>query len=153
MRRTMMLIGLLTILGCGPQAAVKPPAGPPAPAPTAVQPPPVVAPPVTSPATPERVVADTGVGAKGRDYGGGIITEPVRQYFRAPQMIAFDIQIPSGMNTYKALHDNKGPATHEEFMKEIIEAGQIKLPTLPPGERYVYDPATEQLMVERPAKK
>lgn len=143
---------VLAALGCetsnSPQQAQAP----------MVQPPPVIAPPVVAPpapaeAEPERVVADTGVGAKGRDYGGGIITEPVRQYWRAPQMVAFDIQIPHAMNIYKGLHDNQGPASHEEFMKEIIEANQIKLPQLPPGEKYVFDPETQQLMVERPAKK
>jgi hypothetical protein len=118
-----------------------------------VQPPVVTAPPVVQPPpVTERVVADTGVGEKGRDYGGGIVTEPVRQYFRAPQMVVFDIQIPQAMNLFKASNDNKGPASHDEFMKQIIEANQINLPKLPPGEKYVYDPATEQLMVERPAK-
>lgn len=102
---------------------------------------------------PERVVADTGVGEKGRGYGGGIITEPVRQYFRAPQMVVFDIQIPQAMNLYKASNNNQGPASHEEFMTQIIQANQINLPKLPPGEKYIYDPEAEQLMVERPATK
>jgi hypothetical protein len=101
----------------------------------------------------ERVVADTGVGEKGRAYGGGIVTEPVRQYFRAPQMVVFDIEIPKAMSLFKAGNDNKGPMSHDEFMKRIIEESQIKLPKLPPGEKYVYDPETEQLMVERPAPK
>jgi hypothetical protein len=37
-------------------------------------------------------------------------------------------------------------------MQEIIAANQIKLPQLPPGEKYVFDPQTQELMVERPAK-
>jgi hypothetical protein len=36
-------------------------------------------------------------------------------------------------------------------MKEIIEANSIKLPKLPPGEKYIYDPAKGELQVERPA--
>ena len=40
------------------------------------------------------------------------------------------------------------PKSHEEFMKEIIEFGQIKLPELPEGKSYVYEPKTHQLMVE-----
>lgn len=153
MRRTMLVIGLFALVGCGVQTDVNMPQQtqtPPTPAvqPT-VAPPPVIAPPPVT----EKIVADTGVGAKGRDYGGGIITEPVRQYFRAPQMVVFDIQIPQAMNLYKASNDNKAPASHDEFMTHIIQANQIKLPRLPDGEKYVYDASTEQLMVERPAKK
>ena len=37
-----------------------------------------------------------GVGAKGSKYGGGIITEPVRQYFCLREAAVFEIQIPSG---------------------------------------------------------
>lgn len=94
------------------------------------------------------VEAKTGVGVKGQGYGGGIITEPIRAKFRAEQMIVFDIQIPSGMKLYKAEH-GKGPASHAEFMAKIIDAGQIKLPELPMGEEYIYDPATEKLMVRQ----
>jgi hypothetical protein len=99
----------------------------------------------------ERVKAETGVGAKGRDYGGGVITEPVRQYFRAPQMVAFNVQIPHALQLWEATN-GRSPASHEEFMQEIIAANQIKLPELPPGERYVYDPEKKELFVERPKK-
>jgi hypothetical protein len=155
MRRTVLLVGSIVLVGCGVQTTVSPPQTAQTPATPAVPPPVVVAPPsvVAPPPATERIVADTGVGAKGRDYGGGIITEPVRQYFRAPQMVVFDIQIPHAMNLYKASNDNKGPASHEEFMTHIIQANQLKLPKLIEGEKYVYDASTEQLMVERPAKK
>lgn len=159
MRRMVLLVGSMVLVGCGVQTPVSPPPTVQNPA-TPVVPPPVVEPAVVAPpsvvAPPpvtEKIVADTGVGAKGRDYGGGIITEPVRQYFRAPQMVVFDIQIPHAMNLYKASNDNKAPASHDEFMTHIIQANQIKLPRLPDGEKYVYDASTEQLMVERPAKK
>ena len=36
-------------------------------------------------------------------------------------------------------------------MQKIIKENQIKLPELPFGQRYVYDPKKEQLMVEKPA--
>ena len=99
----------------------------------------------------ERVVAETGVGAKGRVNGGGVITEPVRQYFRAPQMVAFNVQIPHALQLWEATN-GRSPASHEEFMQEIITANQIKLPMLPPGEKYVYDPEKKELFVERPKK-
>ncbi len=98
----------------------------------------------------EQVKAEVGVGAKGRGYGGGIITEPVHQYFVIQERLPFEIEIPHALNLYKASHDFKGPKTHEAFMKEIIEANSIKLPELPEGQRYIYDPKTEALMVERP---
>ncbi len=33
-------------------------------------------------------------------------------------------------------------------MQRIIKENMIKLPDLPPGDRYVYDPKREELMVE-----
>jgi hypothetical protein len=91
--------------------------------------------------------ADT-VGTKGKDYGGGPITEPIRQRFR----IEYDVQlklVTHALQLYNAEH-GRYPATHEEFMKDIVEANAIRLPDLPPGQRYVYDPKTHTLMVERP---
>ncbi len=99
-----------------------------------------------------REAAVAGVGEKGRGYGGGIVTEPVHQYFQQGQRIVFEVQIPKAMQLWKAEHNNRGPATHAQFMKQIIEANSITLPDLPPGDRYVYDPQQETLMVEHPAK-
>jgi len=98
----------------------------------------------------DRKKAEVGVGRKGQGYGGGIITEPVRQRFRIEEHIVFNIQIPHELQLYKAAHDNKGPRSSQEFFKEIIDAARLKLPDLNPGERYVYDPKTEELMVEFP---
>ena len=42
----------------------------------------------------ERQKAEAGVGKKGQGYGGGIITEPVHQYFIGKDRITFEIQIP-----------------------------------------------------------
>lgn len=99
----------------------------------------------------EKVVAGAGVGQKGQGYGGGIVTEPVHQYFTVKERLAFEVQLPKALQLYKAEHNNKGPATHAAFMKDIIEANSIQLPELPDGHRYQYDPKTETLMVERPA--
>ena len=107
----------------------------------------------TTPAAPptEQVKAEAGVGAKGQGYGGGIITEPVHQYFIVQDRLVFEVQLPKAIDLYKAEHNGKGPKTSEAYMKEIIEANSISLPPLPDGHRYVYDPKTETLMVERPA--
>lgn len=108
-----------------------------------------------------RQKADVGVSPKGQGYGGGLITEPISVYFKAPQMVAFRIQIPHAMNLYRAQYGHF-PKTHEEFMEKIIKENGIQLPNLPPGARYVYDPqkaaqmqqydpADPPLFVERPA--
>jgi hypothetical protein len=99
----------------------------------------------------EQVAAGVGVGKKGHGYGGGIVTEPVHQYFTVKERLAFEVQVPKALQLYKAEHDNKGPATQAAFMKDIVEANSIPLPELPAGHRYLYDPKTETLMVERPA--
>jgi hypothetical protein len=100
----------------------------------------------------DRVKADVGVGVKGRglDQFKGPLVTPAKAYFTMREKAIFQIRIPHAMQTYEALHGN-APRTHEQFMAEIIQASQIKLPDLPPGQRYVYDPQAKELMVERPA--
>jgi hypothetical protein len=93
--------------------------------------------------------ADVGSGEKGH-YDKGIITTPVSTYFRAQERITFYIQLPEFLRAYKFEHDFKGPKTNEEYMKEIIKKNNVRLPDLPPGHRYIYDPKEEQLMVEKP---
>ena len=95
----------------------------------------------------EQEVAKAGSGKKGRGYGGGIVTEPIRQYFITGDRLVFSVQIPQAMNLYKAQDSRgKGPQTHEEFMEKIIQANGIKLPPLPEGHNYFYDTKTEKLM-------
>lgn len=94
--------------------------------------------------------AGVGVGAKGRGYGQGVIATPAASLFAAQERIVFEMKIPHTMNLFKA-QEGRAPKTHEEFMDRIIKENQIQLPELPEGHRYVYDPKTEQLMVEKPA--
>lgn len=98
-----------------------------------------------------RTKAEVGVGAKGHGYGEGLVSTPAGAYFRTKERIAFDIQIKHAMNLFKAM-ENRAPKSHEEFMEKIIRANHIALPELPEGHRYVYDPKTEELMVEQPAQ-
>lgn len=114
----------------------------------------------TEPET-ERVKADVGAGKKGH-YGqkGGdgniaesatdMITVPVATLFRAKEMAAYRIQVPQALQLFKAMNDGIGPKTHDEFMEKIIKANNIPLPELTDGQKYVYDPSTEELMVEKP---
>ena len=105
--------------------------------------------PTNEPGDSER--AAVGAGAKGRDYGGpGFVTTPIEALFRADDLIVFESHIPKNLSLYKAEHDNKGPKTHEEFMQVIIKDGGVRLPELPQGDEYWYDPKTEQLMVRHP---
>ncbi len=57
--------------------------------------------------------------------------------------------LPEVMEAFKAHHDGKGPATNDEFMGVPPRRSHIGLPDLPAGHRYVYDPAKEQLTVEK----
>ena len=89
--------------------------------------------------------AEVGVGRKGQGYGSDPITAPIRARFRIADKLVFD-QVTQAMNVYKAVHEHF-PRTHNEFMKGIIEANNLSLPELPPGEKYEYDPKTSELMV------
>lgn len=128
----------LATIGCGPPA---PPAG----TPSQVGP---VAEQQGTDQQPVETPAGVGSGAKGHSYGGGPISEPAAAYWRTKEKIAFEIQIPQALEINKALDpDGKGPASHEEFMEEIIRANRIELPELPEGMQYRYDPEKGQLMV------
>jgi hypothetical protein len=96
----------------------------------------------------ELAKAEKGVGAKGRGYGGGIITEPIHQYFNIQQDIDFKM-IEYDLKNYHALH-NRYPKDWEEFKKEILEPGNRQLPDLPEGENFYFDGKKGELFVQRP---
>ncbi|HVC93249.1 MAG TPA: hypothetical protein VND64_06135 [Pirellulales bacterium] len=103
----------------------------------------------TTPTTPgtTTVPAAPGVTGKG-NYKPGIITTPISIYFRAQEQLIFG-QVKHAIDLYEAEKGYK-PRTQEEFMKEIIGFNQLKLPTLPEGHTYKYDPQKGELMVEQP---
>ena len=138
--RMMLAAGLAACVGCdqpspapqrGPQRATAP----------------------TADATPPKTVrekAAVGMGDKGRGYDDGPIATPIKALWSAKEQIAL-IQIQDAMQIYKVMDpNNRGPKSHDEFMEQIIKANHINLPALPEGHRYVYDPAKEELLVERP---
>lgn len=94
--------------------------------------------------------ADVGVGKKGRGYGKGVIVTPVATLFAVRERLVFTVQIPEAMKLFKAT-EGRAPKDNDEFMTRIIKEQNIHLPTLPEGDRYMYDPKTEELMVESPA--
>ena len=84
----------------------------------------------------------------GKSYGGGIITEPLRQHFLIQHRLAF-MRLEGAMRDFKVLNDRL-PNSHEEYMEKIVKAGAISLPELPTGEEYIYDPKRGELMIRRP---
>ena len=85
---------------------------------------------------------------RGRGYGGGIITEPLRQRFLIQHRIAF-MRLEGAMRDFKILNDRL-PNSHEEYIEKIVKATGIALPELPTDEEYVYDPKRGELMIRRP---
>ena len=153
MRRSIgLILGVALLVGCSPSqpapsaASPQPAANPPAPPPA----PPAVP---TKPTIVEKK-AEVGVGEKGHyDTTGpaSIITVPVASLFTVRERLAFDVKIPEAMKLFKAT-EGRAPKSHEEFMERIVKENNITLPELPPENRYLYDPKTEQLMVQQPSK-
>jgi hypothetical protein len=134
MKRTALLACLVFFSGC--MDLLKP--APPQPAP----------PPTPVPTVTERVQATPeNVGVKGKEYGGGIITEPLAQRWRVQDRLVMQ-NVDYALKLYQA-DQGRYPATHDEFMEKIIRANNLKLPDLPPGQRYLYVAETHELMVER----
>ena len=110
----------------------------------------------SAPADPnvERVKAEKGVGIKGRslDEYEGVVVTPAKTLFTVRERIVFEIAIPQALTLFNA-SEGRNPETHEEFMEKIVAFNNIKLPELPPGHKYVYDPEKNELMVERPKLK
>ena len=77
-----------------------------------------------------------------------IITVPVSTMFKTKDGLIL-MYIEHAMNLYKGEH-GKIPATHEEFVQDIILANNIQLPQLPPGQGYVYDPSDGVLKIQKP---
>ena len=125
-------------------------------------------PPADKPTQPEEntvmVPAAPGMSGKG-NYGTPtgnnpmeIITVPISTMFRTQDRLVLQ-QVEYAMNLYKAGH-GRVPATHEEFWEQIILANNLqpnqsssnknKLPQLPPGQEYVYDPKDGVLKIRKP---
>jgi hypothetical protein len=95
-----------------------------------------------------REKAEVGMGEAGRGYGEGLIATPVRALWLSKERLVL-IQIQHAVDLFKA-QEGRGPKSHDEFMDKIIKENAIRLPALPAGQRYVYDPAKQELQVERP---
>lgn len=95
--------------------------------------------------------ATAGVGKQGEKLLGHsqaqqIISGPASQWFQVRQRAIFDIQIPQALQLYKA-SNGRAPRSHEEFVKDILEANQLVLPELRSGLVYQFNPEAEELWV------
>ena len=99
-----------------------------------------------SAAQPPVAATQDNTGRKGRDYGGGIITQPIASYFRAQDRLNLDF-IKHSLNLYKELNDGL-PKSHEEFVQQILVPGNLKLPEAADPEYLVrYSPETGWLIL------
>jgi hypothetical protein len=100
----------------------------------------------------ERVKAQAGVGAKGRslDNEQGLLVTPVKAFFAAKERIAFEQAFYGQYRLYRATEDI--PKDYDELKAKVLDPYMIKLPPLPPGHKYVWDAANEELQVERPKR-
>jgi hypothetical protein len=89
-------------------------------------------------------VANGKIGRKGQGYGGGIITEPLSQYFQIQTRIEF-LNMKNWLKNFWALNNDRSPPTVAEFDQKILKEAGVSLPELSPGQFYVYDPGTRDL--------
>ena len=134
------------LIGCGK------PSQPVAATPASATPAGVIALPANTPVKTVQVKAGKGSGKQGRslDEHEGITVTPIKALFSTKEFIAYDIQVKHALDLFEA-YEGYAPKSHEEFMEKIIKANMIKLPELPEGHKYVYDPMLKTLMVEKPA--
>ena len=146
-----LAVGVLA--GCGGNESALPgTSGKPAMvAPPPPPPPPAMKTPEPAPKAPETVLkkADVGMGRKGQGYGVGPIATPIATRFRVEERLVLQ-NVQHALDLFKAT-EGRPVKSHDEFMEKIIKANAINLPPLPTGQRYLYDPKEEQLMVEQPA--
>lgn len=108
------------------------------------------------PATPgDTVKAGVGTTNEGRSLDNldpvqNAIAYPAKAYFAVREKVKFQIEIPGAYKLYRA--ENEAPLTLDEFKEKVLDPNGIKLPPLPPGHTYEWDPEKEELMVRQPKK-
>ena len=152
LRTACVALGLVLLMGCESQPSPSPsqPAQP-APA-TAPSPQPAVN--RRRPAAPRAADgAEEGRGGRGQE---GPRLRPGRRRHARRQLVRRPRNAWSSRSRFPMRWTSSrppkavAPKDNDEFMQRIIKENHIKLPELPEGDRYMYDPKTEQLMVESP---
>lgn len=100
--------------------------------------------------TTERVEATAGVGKASQNRGDAFFGTSLKAGVHIRETLELDINLKHALDLYKA---EKGyfPRSEDDFWK-YVKQQQITLPKLPDGHRYVYDPDSGKLMVERPTQ-
>ncbi len=93
-----------------------------------------------------REKADVGAGEKGRGYGGDPISAALKARWSVEEKLTYG-RIRQALDLYKA-EKGQFPSDYEAFRKEILVPNNFKLPKLPEGDNYSYDPIAGDLMVE-----
>ncbi len=96
-----------------------------------------------------RKTVEVGDGRKGHYGRMSIFQHNIGTFYRTKERLTYNVQIPQAMQLYKATND-RTPRDHDEFMKDIIQANNIKLPELREGCRYEYNPETAELEIVYP---
>ena len=104
---------------------------------------------VTQPLPAQRATA--GVGKQGEKLQAHnqtqkIISGPAGQLFQVRQRAIFDIQIPQALQLYKATN-GRAQRSHDEFVREILQANNLVLPELRAGMVYQFNTEAEELWV------
>ena len=101
----------------------------------------------------ERVKAGKGVGAKGRslDQYEGIYVTPVKALFSQKERIFYEGEFKGNYRIWRQTVE-QAPKDFDELKSLFLDPMGLtaKLPKLPEGHKYVWDQATEELLVERP---
>jgi hypothetical protein len=100
------------------------------------------------PGVPQPPIAATqdNTGRKGRDYGGGIITQPIASYFRIQDRVKLDV-LAYDLKLYQAEHGHY-PKSEEEFQSAILEPGMRTMPEAEDPDYVVrYSPETGWLIL------
>jgi hypothetical protein len=112
----------------------------------------------TQPADPnlERVKAGKGVGLKGRslDEYEGIYVTPAKTLFSAKERIFYDIEFKGNYRIWR-IEQDRAPKDFEDLKAKFLDPLGLtaKMPKLPEGHKYIWNPTTEELEVERPRRK
>lgn len=91
---------------------------------------------------------DPNAGAKvsdGKIHATDPFTAPTSAYGPMLERIA-SLKIDPAVNLFHAT-EGRYPASHEEFMEQIIKPNRIELPVLPGGKQYQYDVENHKLVV------
>lgn len=105
-------------------------------------------PPMTTGTPREITWKDPKQGKLTRRDGGGFGKAGLNAAAKLKNQPLFD-SITHALNLYWAEH-GEYPQSHTEFLKKIVEFNKLNLPTLEPGDAYLYDPEDHLLKIFRP---